>query len=89
MCRKGKNTHNTTKSNTTPVKSSDPTTARLEKPNRDDVEENNLKITSGECLRPLKRKWEIPSKNEEKANKQLEDINKSLKENQEKAIKHM
>ena len=43
MSRQGKNTCNTTKSNTTPVKSRDPTTASLEQPNIDEAEENDLK----------------------------------------------
>ena len=36
--RKGKNTHNTTKSNTTPIKPKDPTTERLEQSNIDEAE---------------------------------------------------
>ena len=56
MGRKGKNTHNTTTSNTKPVKTNHPTIARLEQPNIDIAEENDLKITLGECLKLLKRK---------------------------------
>ena len=52
MNRKGKNTCNTTKSNTTPVQPKDPTTARLEQPNMDEPEENDLKNN-------LKRMFEI------------------------------
>ena len=38
MGRQGENTCNTTKSNTTPLKTREPATARLEKPNIDEVE---------------------------------------------------
>ena len=49
-----------------------------------------LKITSRECLKLLKGKWEIPSKKwRKRRTKKLEDISNSLKENQGKAIKHM
>ena len=86
MGRQGKNTFNTTKNNMTPVKTSDPTTTRLEQPNIDEAEENDLKIISGECLKEEMRNSlkEI----EEKTNKTLEDTSKYLKENQEKEIKH-
>ena len=40
----------------TPVKPKDPTTARFEKTNIKEDEENDLKITSGKCLKLLKRK---------------------------------
>ena len=40
-------------SNMTLVKSSEPTTARLQQPNIDEGEENDLKITSGECLKHM------------------------------------
>ena len=52
MSRKGQNT---TKNNTTPVKPKDPTTPRLEQPNIDKAEENDLKITSRECWKLLKK----------------------------------
>ena len=42
MSRQAKNTHNTTKINTS-VKSRDPTIARLEQPNTDETEKNDLK----------------------------------------------
>ena len=62
MGRQGNNTLNTTKSNKTWIKTSVPTTARLEQPNIDEAEENDLKIISTESLKPLMRKWKIPSK---------------------------
>ena len=74
----------------TPVKSRDPTTARLEQPSIDEAEANGLKNN-------FRRRFEILEKEmrnyfkemEEKTNKKLEDISKSLKENQEKTIKLM
>ena len=91
MTRKGKNTCNTTKSNTTPVKPKDPTTARLEQPNIDESEENELKSNFRRMFETLKEEMRISLKEmEEKTNKKLEDISKSLKEKQtKKAIKHM
>ena len=56
MSRKGKNTCNTTKSKTTPVKSKNSTAARPEQPNIDEAEEIDLKRTSRECLKFLERK---------------------------------
>ena len=90
MSRKGRNTHNTTKSNTIPVKPKDPTTARLEQPNIDEAEENDLKNNFKRKFETLKDEMRNSLKEmEEKTNKKLEDISKSLKENQEKAIKYM
>ena len=45
--QQGENTFNNPKSKTEPPKTSDSTTARLEHPNTDEAEENNLKITLG------------------------------------------
>ena len=56
MSKQGKNTLSTTKNYVTPIKTTDPITVRLEQPNTDEAEENTLKITLGECLRPLKGK---------------------------------
>ena len=61
MGRQGKNTRNTTNSNTKPVKNSDPTTARLDKPNIDEGEENNLKNNFRRMYeafkKKMKKKW--------------------------------
>ena len=54
MSRRGKNTHNSTKNNTTPVKSRDPTTVRLEQPNIDETEENDLKNNFRRMFETLK-----------------------------------
>ena len=90
MSRKGKNTYNTTKSNTTPVKPKDPTTARPEQPNMDEPEENDLKNNFKRMFEILKDEMRNSLKEmEKKTNKKLEDISKSLKENQEKEIKHI
>ena len=56
MGRQGKNTLSPKKSNMTATKTSGPATARLEHQNIDEAEENDQKITLGECLRPLKKK---------------------------------
>lgn len=61
--------------------------ARLEHPNTDEAEENNLKITLERCLRSLKKKIKkLPQKKKKKKTKKLE-INKFLKVNNQKAIK--
>ena len=54
MGRQGKNTHNTTKSNMTSVKTSDPTTAWPEQPNIDEAEENDLKNNFRRMFETLK-----------------------------------
>ena len=54
MSRKGKITCYTTKSNTTPVKPKDPTTARPEQPNMDEPEENDLKNNFKKMFESLK-----------------------------------
>ena len=82
MSRQGKNTCNTTKSNTTPIKCRDPTTARLEQPIIDQAVENDLKNNFRRLFETLKEEMRNYLKEmEEKTNKKLEDINKSLKEN--------
>ena len=64
MSRQGKNTYNTTKSNTTPVKTSGPTTAILEQPNIDEAEENDLKINFRRMFEVLKEKMKkFPQRN--------------------------
>ena len=74
----------------TPVKFRDPTTARLEQPNIDEVEENDLKNNFRRMFETLKEEMRNSLKEmEEKTNKKLEDISKSLKGNQEKEIKHV
>ena len=74
----------------TPVKPKDPTTARHEKPNIDEAEENYLKNNFRRMFRTLKEEMRNSLKEmEEKTNKKLEDNSKSLKENQEKEMKHM
>ena len=85
MSRKDKITCYTTKNNTIPVKSKDPTKARSEQINMFEPEENDQKITSRECFEILKNETRNYLKEmEDKTNKKLEDISKSLKENQEK-----
>ena len=64
MSRQGKNTCNTTKSNTTPVKPKDPTTARLEQPN--EAEENDLKNN-------FKRMFETPKEEMRNSLKEMEE----------------
>ena len=87
---KGKNTLNTTKGNTTPTKTSGPTTARLEHPNIDEGEETDLKNDFRRMFEALKEKMKNSLQEmKEKTNKKLEEINKSLKENKEKAFKQM
>ena len=54
MGRQGKNTFNTTKSNMTPTKTTGPTMARLEHPNTDEAEENNLKNNFRRMFEALK-----------------------------------
>ena len=77
MSRKGKNTHNTTKSNTTPVKPKEATIARLEQPNIDEAEENDLKNNFRRMFEILKEEMRNSLKEmEEKTNKKLEDISK-------------
>ena len=90
MGTQGKITCNTIKSSTTQEKSRDPTTARLEHPNTDEAKENDLKNNFRRMFEALKEEMRNSViEMEEKTNKKLEYINKSLKENQEKAIKHM
>ena len=84
---KGKNTCNTTKSNTTPVKPKYSTRARPEQPNIDEAEENDLKNNFKRMFETLKEEMRNYLKEmEENTNKKLKDISKSLKENQEKLI---
>ena len=64
----------------TPVQSSNLTT-RLEQPNRDEAEENDLK---NNFRRMFEGRNSLKGM-EEKTNKKLEDINKSLKENKKKS----
>ena len=72
----------------TPVKTSGLTTARLEQPNIDEIEENDLKYIFRRMFETLIEEMRNSLKEmEEKTNKKLEDMSKSLKENQEKAIK--
>ena len=52
--QQGKSTLSTTKSNTTPIKTSGPTTARLEHPNTDEAEENDLKNNFRRMFEALK-----------------------------------
>ena len=76
MGRQGKNTHNITKSNTTPVKSRDPTTERVEQLNIDGAEENGLKNNFREYLKEEMR--DSLKEMVEKTNKKLEDLSKSF-----------
>ena len=58
--------------------------------NIDEEEKNDLKNNFRRKFEALEKKMRnSPKEIEEMINKKLEDINKSLKENQEKAIKHM
>ena len=54
MGRQGKNTLNNTKNNTTPIKTSDPTIARLKPPNIDEAEESDLKNNFRRMFEALK-----------------------------------
>ena len=64
MGRQGKNTCNTAKSNVTSVESSDPTTARLEQPNIDETEENDLKDNFRRMFEALKEEMrKFPQRN--------------------------
>ena len=58
---------------------------RLEHPNTDEAEENVLKNNFREMFESLKEDWRSRGKDKQK----LEEINKILKENQEKAIKQV
>ena len=49
-----KNTSNSTRSNTTPVKTRGPTTVRLDQPNIDEAEENNLESNFKRMFEVLK-----------------------------------
>ena len=90
MSRKGKNTCNTAKSKTTPVKPKDPTSVKLEQPNVDEGDENDLKSNFRRMFETFKEEMSNFLKEmEEKTKKKLEDISKSLKAQQDKAIKLM
>ena len=70
MSRKGKNTYNTTKRNTTPVKPKDPTTARFEQPNIDEAEENGLQNNFRRMFEALEKDIKTTLKEmKEKSNK--------------------
>ena len=83
MSRQDKNTCNITQSSTTAVKRKDPRTTRLEQSNIDEAEENDLKSNFKRMVETLKEEMRNSLKEmEEKTNQNLEDISKSLKENQ-------
>ena len=64
MGRQGKNTLNTTKSNMTPIKTSSPTTARLEQQNIDEAQENDLKNSFRRMFEALKEEMKkFPQRN--------------------------
>ena len=69
MSRQGKNTCNTTKNNTTPIKPKDPTTARLEQPNMDEGDETDLQNNFRRMFETLKKEMRNSLKEmEEKTN---------------------
>ena len=76
---------------TAPPETSDSTVARPKHPNTDEAEENDIKNNFMKMIETLKEEMKNSLKEmEEKTNKKLEDISKSLKgsqENQEKTVK--
>ena len=80
MGKQGKNTLNTTKNNTTPTKTSDSTTARLEHPNIDEAEENDLKNNFRRMFEALKEEMKNSLKEmEKKTNKKWKKSTNPLK----------
>ena len=64
------------------------TTARLEHPNIDETEKkNDLKITLGECLRPLKRNFKKFRQGNGGKYKKMKKSTNPLKKKQGKALK--
>ena len=81
MDRQGKNTLNTTKSKTTPTKSSDSTTSRLEHSNTDKAEENDIKNNFRRMIEAFKEVMKNSLKEmEEKTNKNWKKSTISLKD---------
>ena len=77
MGRQGKNTLNTTKSNMTPTNTGGSTTAKLEHPNIDESEENDLTSNFWRMFETLKEEMKNPcTEMEEKTNKKLEEMDK-------------
>ena len=66
-------------------KSSGPTTGRPEHPNTEEADKNDLKYNFMKMIETLKERMKSSLKEmEEKTNKKLEEITKSLKETHEK-----
>ena len=64
-------------------------TRRIEHPTPEEVEEIDFKWNIMKIIEDLKQDMKNCCKEMEMTNKKVEEMNKSLKDNQEKAIKHV